>query len=227
MNWSSGKDASFALYKLLQDPNYSVNTLFTSINKKYQRVSMHGLSVDLLKAQAKSIGLPLEIIELSEHATMEEYNNLMNGKMDEFLNNGYSHSAFGDIFLEDLKEYRVKMLQQKGLTGVFPLWKKNTKDLLKEFLNLGFKTIVVCINGNKLPKEFCGRIIDLDFIEQLPENIDPCGENGEFHTFCFDGPIFEEPIRFNLGEKVYKSYPNPQNPKEEFGFWFQDIQLKS
>lgn len=229
-NWSSGKDSAFALYKTLKEDQYEVTTLLTSINKEYQRISMHGVHVSLLEQQAASLGIPLIKMELPKEPSMEEYKEIMNLTMSEIQARGVTHSIFGDIFLEDLRKYREEQLNAIGMQAVFPLWKQNTSNLIHEFLDLGFKTIVTCVNGNYLDKSFAGRIIDRDFIKDLPENVDPCGENGEFHTFTFDGPVFKNPISFEIGETIKKTYPKPKTyPEEEEGeyvFWFCDLILK-
>jgi len=229
-NWSSGKDSALALYKVLQEDQYEVTTLLTSINKEFQRISMHGVQMSLLGKQAKCLGFPLIKMELPKEPSMEEYRDLMNKTMAEIQAMGITQSIFGDIFLEDLRKYREDQLKTIGMKAVFPLWKKNTTDLIHEFLDLGFKTIVTCVNETYLDKSFAGRIIDKDFIRDLPKDIDPCGENGEFHTFTFDGPIFKEPVLFEIGETVKKTYPKPKaSPEDEDGsyiFWFCDLILK-
>lgn len=229
-NWSSGKDSALALYKTLKENKFEVTSLLTSINKEFQRISMHGVHVSLLEKQAESLGLPLIKMELPKEPSMEEYRNIMSKTMSEIRQNGVTHSIFGDIFLEDLKKYREDQLQSIGMKGVFPLWKIDTQNLIKEFLDLGFKTIVTCVNETYLDKSFAGRIIDEDFLKDLPKNVDPCGENGEFHTFCFDGSIFKNPIEFEIGEIVKKTYPKPKtdndNEEGEYVFWFCDLILK-
>ncbi|SHE43059.1 diphthine--ammonia ligase [Chryseobacterium sp. OV279] len=229
-NWSSGKDSALALYKTLQENRSEVITLLTSINKEFQRISMHGVHISLLEKQAESLGLPLIKMELPKEPSMEEYRELMNKTMSEIQAMGITQSVFGDIFLEDLRKYREDQLKSIGMEGVFPLWKQNTTDLIHEFLDLGFKTIVTCVNETYLDKSFAGRIIDRDFIRDLPKNVDPCGENGEFHTFTFDGPIFREPVQFEIGETVKKTYPkpkaNPDDQDEAYVFWFCDLILK-
>jgi uncharacterized protein (TIGR00290 family) len=238
-NWSSGKDSALALYKTLQNPEFEISCLLTSINQQHQRVSMHGVRVELLEQQAKSIGLPLEIMQIPEMPTMEVYETVMRETLAKLKDQGVTYSIFGDIFLEDLRKYREDKLAEIGFEGVFPLWKVPTLDLIQEFMSLGFKTIVVCVNERFLDKSFVGRIIDQDFINDLPENVDVCGENGEFHTFTFDGPIFSKPIDFEIGEVVYRKY---EKPKEEdssnaacdtsasdafdFGFWYCDLVAK-
>lgn len=238
-NWSSGKDSAFALYKILQQKEYRIEKLITNVNEDYQRVSMHGLHENLLEAQAKSIDIPLEKIYFPADVTMDLYNQKMKDKTTELKSLGLNHAVFGDVFLEDLKKYRDSKLKEVGITGVYPLWKQDTKTILKEFLKLGFKTITVCVNAKKLGKEFVGRVIDEDFINELPDSVDVCGENGEFHTFCFDGPIFKNPVEFEIGEKVLKSYTlnkdDSQNCHEDTSekvknydtsFWYCDLTLK-
>ncbi|MGH1519623.1 diphthine--ammonia ligase [Chryseobacterium sp. JK1] len=226
-NWSSGKDSALALYTLLKDDQYEVTTLLTSINQEFQRISMHGVHVSLLEQQASSISIPLVKMELPKEPSMEEYQKIMSTTMAEMQAQDITHSIFGDIFLEDLRQYREEQLNRIGMKAVFPLWKQNTSDLIHEFLSLGFKTIVTCVNGIYLDKSFAGRIIDQQFLDDLPENIDPCGENGEFHTFTFDGPIFKHPIQFEIGETVMKTYPKPKtetgDQDEDYIFWFCDL----
>lgn len=226
-NWSSGKDSALALYQTLQENRYEVAILLTSINQEFQRISMHGVSVSLLEKQAESLGIPLIKMELPKEPSMEEYRQMMSKTMTDVQAQGITHSIFGDIFLEDLRKYREDQLKAVGMEAVFPLWKRNTSQLIQEFLSLGFKTIVTCVNGSYLDKSFAGRIIDQKFIDDLPENVDPCGENGEFHTFTFDGPIFKKPVQFEIGETVKKTYPKPKtSPEEEDGeyiFWFSDL----
>jgi uncharacterized protein (TIGR00290 family) len=219
-NWSSGKDSALALHYLLQDSNYTVDRLFTSVNSHYNRVSMHGLRKELLQQQVNAIGINGKTIELPEQPTNAEYELLMKGKVKELLSEGYQCAAFGDIFLEDLKAYREKQLAPYSIKTVFPLWKKDTKELLTEFITLGFKAITVCVDGSKLDKSFVGRIIDKDFIADLPDTVDICGENGEFHTFCFDGPYFKLPVAFIKGEIILREYDTNGFKSQ---FWFCDL----
>ncbi|MFH6991273.1 diphthine--ammonia ligase [Flavobacterium sp. FlaQc-48] len=235
-NWSSGKDSALALYKTLQNPDFKIEYLLTSVNQQFQRISMHGVRVALLEAQAKSIGLPLKIMQIPEMPTMEVYEDVMTETLTELKNEGITQAVFGDIFLEDLRKYREAQLDKIGFEAVFPLWKIPTQDLIQEFIALGFKTIVVCVNERYLDKSFVGRIIDQDFINDLPENVDVCGENGEFHTFTFDGPVFSKPIQFEIGEIVYRKYEKPKAENStntacdtnagdafDFGFWYCDL----
>lgn len=237
-NWSSGKDSALALYKILQNPDFKIECLLTSVNQQFQRISMHGVRVELLEAQAKSIGLPLKILQIPEMPTMEVYEDVMTKTLTELKEDGITHSVFGDIFLEDLRKYREDQLAKLGFEGVFPIWKIPTHDLIQEFISLGFKTIVVCVNERYLDKSFVGRVIDQNFINDLPENVDVCGENGEFHTFTFDGPIFSEPINFEIGEIVYRKYEKPKTEDSsntacdtnstdafDYGFWYCDLKM--
>nr|WP_236011186.1 adenine nucleotide alpha hydrolase [Olleya sediminilitoris] len=230
-NWSTGKDSALALYYLLNDNNYSVNQLVTTINSHYNRVTMHGLRQELLVAQTQALNIKASFIQLPEQPSMEVYNQIMQDSVTSLKNQGFTHSAFGDIFLEDLKAYRTNQLATLDVEAVFPLWKKDTKQLLTQFLKLGFKTIVVCANSKYFDQDFVGTIIDENFIDNLPEGVDPCGENGEFHTFCFDGPIFKNPIPFTIGEKVYREYKAPKtddndvckSDAETYGVWYCDL----
>lgn len=227
-NWSSGKDASLAFYHLQKDPKFHIDKLITSINAYHDRVSMHGLRRELLEKQVQEIGIPLDLIELPEQPTIEVYNKLLTHAVKNLQSGGYTHCGFGDIFLEDLRTYREEQLKPYDITCSFPLWQRNTKELIKEFLDLGFRAITVCIKSELLDVSFLGREIDESFINDLPSNVDPCGENGEFHTFCFDGPIFSNPIKFEIGEKIYREYKNPKQKNKlesngKMGFWFCDL----
>lgn len=231
-NWSGGKDSTLALYHILKSKNYSVEKLLTNINSQYRRISMHGVREELLEQQAAALGIPLQKLVLPDQPSMKDYEERMMKTMNQLLQEKFTHSVFGDIFLEDLKIYRETQLAKIGITGVFPLWKKDTTVLIHEFIDLGFKTIVVCVNEKYLNKSFCGRIIDESFIADLPENVDVCGENGEFHTFVFDGPLFRTPVAFTKGEIIRKKYaaPKEQNDNcfqpatfEDYGFYFCDL----
>lgn len=222
----------------MQSKEFHIETLLTSINTANQRISMHGVRLQLLERQAKMIGLPLTLLKLPEMPDMESYENNMRATMQDLKDRGVSHSIFGDIFLEDLRKYREEKLAAIGLKATFPLWKFPTDLLIREFIDLGFKTIVTCVNDQYLDRSFCGRIIDHEFLNDLPWNVDPCGENGEFHTFVFEGPIFQAPIAIAKGEMVYKKYAPERevsdknsnsdegqtaaNPFDN-GFWYCDI----
>lgn len=189
---------------------------------------MHGLRNELLQAQTNAIGIKSSFIELPEMPDMATYETIMYKTISRLKNDGFTHTAFGDIFLEDLRTYRENQLVKQGFKAVFPIWKRNTKELLNEFLDLGFKTIVVCANSKYFNKDFVGTVINKDFIKNLPKGVDPCGENGEFHTFCFDGPIFKNPINFEMGNKVYREYTNPKTnnsdcESDNYGVWYCDL----
>lgn len=216
MNWSGGKDSSLCLHRVLRDKQYNVDCLLTNVNAFHDRISMHGVRRDLLTAQAASIGLPLQTIELSEQPGMQEYEQKTAEKLVELKNSGCTHALFGDIFLEDLKRYREEQLQSLEIRCVFPLWKIPTPQLMEEFIRSGFKAIIVCVNEKWLDKSFCGRLIDESFLHDLPEGVDPCGENGEYHSFVFDGPIFRSPVLFKKGEIVYRQY-------KDANFYFCDL----
>lgn len=224
-NWSSGKDSALALYYLLRGGQYQVSKLLTTVNSHYNRVSMHGLSVDVLKAQAKSIGIELDLLKVPKNPSMEEYNQLMTQKVTELKKEGFTYCVFGDIFLQDLRKYREEQLLPTSMAPVFPIWNRNTTELIQEFLDLGFRTIIVCINNNLLDKSFLGAEITPELIERLPVNVDPCGENGEFHTFCFAGPIFKKPLHIKLGEKVFKTYDAPSGNVDHIKFGFCEVLL--
>jgi uncharacterized protein (TIGR00290 family) len=233
-NWSGGKDSALALYYARQHPEYNIERLVTSVNAEYNRISMHGVRVELLEQQAVELGLPLLQLRLKEQPTMDEYNEAMGMMMTGLRAEGFTHSVFGDIFLEDLRRYRENKLSEAGFTGVFPLWKRNTADLIREFIDLGFKTITTCVNAEVLDKSFVGRCIDDDFLRELPAAVGPCGENGEFHTFVFDGPIFKNAIPIHVGETVFRQYHSPHTSGDQtsaavpseidsMGFWFCDV----
>ena len=218
------------------DDQIQISGLLTTINEGYDRVSMHGIRRTLLHKQAESIGLPLFEVLLPEVPTMESYELALKVQLDQRITAGDTVSIFGDIFLDDLRKYREDKLSEMGLKAHFPLWKRDTKELAIELIELGFKAIVVCVNEAYIDESYLGRVIDRDFLDSLPENMDPCGENGEFHTFVFDGPIFKEPITFELGEKVYRTYQvatKKEDDNEAYdcasdieivtGFWYLDL----
>lgn len=223
-NWSGGKDSAFALYKILNDNIYQVEGLVTTISYQYKRISMHGVREALLDQQAESIGIPLEKLWLPDVVPMEVYEEIMTRKMEEVKAREIHHAIFGDIFLEDLKKWREEQLARVEMKGVFPLWRKNSLKLVNDFIDLGFKTIVVSVDTKYLDESFAGQVIDREFLKSLPPHVDPCGENGEFHTFVFDGPIFQKPVEFQKGEKLYKEYPaHDGKDGKQNGFWYCDL----
>ncbi len=223
--WSGGKDSALALYKVLQDETVDVVALLTTLNEHYKRVSMHGVREDLLEAQAASIGLPLIKMYVNE-GTNSEYESRMEEVLLEYKSKGITKIIFGDIFLEDLRAYRENNLKKLDLVAEFPLWKRNTSELINEFFDLNFKTITCCVNDAFLDEESVGVELNEKFIALLSANIDPCGENGEFHTFCYEGPIFKKPIKFSIGEKVYKPLDIVVEGSKTKGFWFCELLKK-
>jgi uncharacterized protein (TIGR00290 family) len=244
--WSGGKDSALALYEVLQDKTYEVKYLLTTLNENFRRISMHGVREELLEKQAQAIGIPLMKMYVKEGSN-DEYERNMEAFLLRAKAEGINHVIFGDIFLEDLRAYREKNMEKVGMKAVFPLWKRNTKDLIEHFLSLHFQTVTCCVNDAYLGEDKVGTAIDAAFVHSLPANVDPCGENGEFHSFCFAGPIFKEEIPFQLGEKVYKPLElkkadsvcpsekqkqkqnESENENEEMtrpvtkGFWFCDL----
>lgn len=227
LNWSSGKDAAYALYQLQHTNDVKVIRLMTSVNEHFGRVSLHGIREEVLQRQADCLGLPLDVVYLNEKLNLQEYETIITTRLKEYNKIGIKDSVYGDILLEDLKMFRETQLARLGINGVFPLWNRNTTELIHEMVDSGLKTIVVCVNEQYLDKSFVGRTIDKQFIVDLPEGVDPCGENGEFHTFVYDGPMFHKPVPFELGEMVYKTYDAPTQCNQteilHYGFWFLDI----
>lgn len=232
--WSGGKDSALALNRLLQDDRYEIVSLLTTCNEHFQRVSMHGVRLELLDAQARAIGLPLEKIFVSQRSSNEEYQQKMSACLLTHKARGVTACAFGDIFLEDLKKWRDDNLAKVGLRGLYPIWKIDSRELIREFFALKFGTVICCANDAYLDEYAVGRNIDEEFIRSLPANVDPCGENGEFHSFAFAGPVFNQPVRFSVGEKIYRpvevthpsdsSYVCPSTgPRQTKGFWFCDL----
>ncbi len=204
VSWSGGKDSAMSLYEIQKDRRYEVSALLTTVTQGYDRISMHGVRNELLEQQASSIGFPLEKVFISKESSNEEYEFKMRELLERYLSMGISSVVFGDIFLEDLRRYREDNLARLKMTGIFPIWKKDTARLAKKFINLGFKTIITCIDSKVLDKKFAGRMFDERFLSEIPRGIDPCGENGEFHSFVFDGPIFKRGVNFKKGEIVLR-----------------------
>lgn len=201
---SSGKDSILALYEIKKNVEYEITALLTTITEDYNRISMHGVREALLKMQAKSLNLPLEMVFISKGANNEEYDGKMKSSLEKYQKEGVEWVVFGDINLEDVRKYRETNLAKIEMKGLFPLWLKDTTELAHKFIDLGFKAIITCVDTEQLDGKFVGREYDWDFLAELPKKVDPCGENGEFHSFVYDGPIFEYPIRFEIGEKVLR-----------------------
>lgn len=202
--WSGGKDSSLALYELKRKGGYEISSLLTTVTAGYERISMHGVRITLLERQAASLGLWLEKIYITKNSSNQEYESKMRERLLGYRDRGISSAAFGDIFLEDLKKYREDCLAKIGMKAVFPIWRRDTKELANAFIDLGFKAIITCIDSHVLDKKFVGMDFDRRFLSELPSGADPCGENGEFHSFVYDGPIFQERISFKRGEIVLR-----------------------
>ena len=204
MSWSSGKDSAWALYKLQQNPEIDLAGLFCTVNKEFGRVAMHGVRVELIQKQAKSIGLPLEIIEIPYPCSNAEYEKIMDRFVERAKDDNIEYFVFGDLFLEDVRNYREEKLNGSGIKPVFPVWGIPTDRLAREMIGGGLRALITCIDPKKTPKEFIGREFDEELLDSLPETIDPCGENGEFHSFVFDGPMFKEQIEIFPGQIVHR-----------------------
>ena len=211
--WSGGKDSAIAFMELSRDPRYKIVSLLTTITEGYERISMHGVRVSLLEKQAKSLDLPLIKVTIPRGSSNEQYESAMRKAMVDVQADGITAVAFGDLFLEDIRQYREEKLSQVGMKAIFPLWNRDTRELANSFLNAGFKAILVCVDSESLDRSFAGRAFDESLLSDLPPNVDPCGENGEFHTFVYAGPIFNHPILIRLGDIVLR----------ENRFWYCDL----
>ena len=213
VSWSSGKDSAWMLHMLKQRHPAEVAGLLTTTNEVFDRVAMHAVRRDLLQAQADAAGLPLHVVPLPWPCSNEEYEKRIGAAVAGFVDDGFTHVAFGDLFLEDVRRYREDRLAGSGLEPLFPLWKsKSTADLAEEMIAGGLRARLTCIDPRKLDRGFAGRTFDRSLIADLPVGADPCGENGEFHSFAFAGPMFNHPIAVRLGEVV-----------ERDGFVFADL----
>jgi uncharacterized protein (TIGR00290 family) len=200
--WSGGKDSAMALHTLLQCPGVRIVSLLTTVTQSYDRISMHGVRRELLVHQAESIGLPLHEVRIPPQCVNAVYEARMEEALRVHYDAGVRTVAFGDIFLEDLRGYREKNLARIGMTALFPIWKRDTRELIQSFHAAKFRAIAACVDPKVLAPSFAGRELDTSFFRDLPAAVDPCGENGEFHTFVFDGPIFRNPIPVRAGEIV-------------------------
>ena len=200
--WSGGKDSAMALKALLLREDVNVCAMLTTVTEGYERISMHGVRRELLQLQAKAVGLPLDEIDIPPQCVNSIYESRMEEVLGAYHENGVRRVAFGDIYLEDLRAYREKNLARIGMSALFPIWKRETRDLADEFCRDGFRAFAVCVDGKILDPSFAGRQLNQTFFRDLPPGVDPCGENGEFHTFVFDGPIFRQPVLCAKGEII-------------------------
>ncbi len=203
LSWSGGKDSALALYELLRSDRYEVVSLLATVAKQYERISHHGVRTELLEQQAAALGVRLHKLYLPSYVcTNTDYEAAMKKVMLDYKDAGVLTVAFGDIFLQDLREYRERNLAKVDMKAIFPIWRRDTTELVHAFIDLGFKARLCCVDGKKLGEGFAGRAIDADLIRDLPEGVDPCGENGEFHSYVYDGPIFNRPVGVTVGEVV-------------------------
>jgi uncharacterized protein (TIGR00290 family) len=207
MSWSGGKDSAIALDQLLKAGDYEVVSLMTTVSEEYRRISHHGVREALLEEQAQVIGIPLKKVYLpsgeSGGCTNDVYEEIMSRVMNSYKSRGVQTVGFGDLFLEDLRAWREANLAKAGMRGVFPIWKRDTTKVAHDVIRLGYKAYLSCVE-RKVGSGFAGRLFDEEFLRALPVGIDPCGENGEFHSFVFDGPIFNKPVSLRLGEIVVR-----------------------
>jgi uncharacterized protein (TIGR00290 family) len=213
LSWSGGKDSAMALHALQSSPDFEPAGLLTTVTEGYDRISIHGVRRELLERQAESIGLPLHPVLVPKDCTNEIYEDRLATALRAIQAQGIHHIAFGDLFLEDIRAYREKQLSALGLEPVFPVWGRDTTELARELIHLGFQATLVCVDTDLLDPVFAGRPFDASLLRDLPADIDPCGENGEFHTFVHAGPIFRQPVAFKLGRL-----------EDRGRFWYRDLE---
>jgi uncharacterized protein (TIGR00290 family) len=212
LSWSSGKDGAWALHLLRRRPDVEVAGLLTTLNAEFDRVAMHAVRSELLRRQSEAVGLPLHVVPLPWPCPNERYEALMREFIEGAVRDGIEGMAFGDLFLEEIRAYREEKLRGTGVEPLFPLWELPTDALAREMISGGVRAVVTCVDPRQLPPEFAGREYDEAFLADLPPTVDPCGERGEFHTFCYDGPAFRHPVGVAVGETV-----------ERDGFVFTDL----
>jgi len=214
ISWSSGKDSAWLVHVLRSRGDIEIGALMTTINEPAQRVAMHAVRVELLEAQAASLGLPLWKIPIPSPCPNEAYEQAMAAAVARAVAEGFTHVAFGDLFLEDVRRYREQHLTGTGLTPIFPIWKLPTDALARDMIAAGLRARLTCVDPKQLSASFAGREFDAALVNDLPDGIDPCGERGEFHTFAYDGPMFRHPVSLQSGEIVHRD-----------GFVFADLLL--
>jgi uncharacterized protein (TIGR00290 family) len=212
VSWSSGKDSAWLLHKLKQNPGIEIGGLLTTMNEAFDRVAMHAVRRSLLEAQSWAAGVPLRTVALPWPCSNAEYEARMRTAVEQALGEGFTHVAFGDLFLEDVRRYREEKLTGTGLTPIFPLWGIPTPDLAEEMVDGGLRAILTCVNPTRLDRSFAGRQFDRALLRDLPSDVDPCGERGEFHSFAYGGPMFSEPVAATAGDIVDRD-----------GFVFADV----
>lgn len=214
--WSSGKDSAWCLQRLRDNGEYEVTALVTSINAVAQRVAMHGVRLELLQAQARALGLPLHLLELPYPCSNQDYQTAVAQLLDQAEADGVHAMAFGDLFLEDVREYRCQLFAGRSIEVLFPLWGEDTRQLAQTMIGAGLRAQISCLDPRQLPQNLAGAAFDQDFLAALPATADPCGENGEFHSFAWDGPMFSQPIPVQVGENLLRD-----------GFLFTDLLIKN
>ncbi len=212
LSWSSGKDSAWALHRMRENPGIALDGLFCTINQEFDRVAMHAVRVALLQQQADSVGLPIQLIPLPHPCSNADYARIMGEFVSREKDRGIECFAFGDLFLEDIREYRENALSGTGISAIFPIWGSDTRVLSAAMLEGGLRAQISCVDPKQLAPEFSGREYDADFLKDLPPGVDPCGENGEFHSFAFDGPMFGHKINIEVGETTTRD-----------GFVFTDL----
>ncbi|MFD2638059.1 Dph6-related ATP pyrophosphatase [Piscibacillus salipiscarius] len=215
LSFSGGKDSVLALHRLINNPNYEVSNLLITMSEDYNRSSIHGIRNELIEAQIEALNLPAKKVFLPDPCPNEVYEKAMSDVMNEAIQDGVTHVAFGDINLKDIRDYREKQLEGLPVDVLFPLWDEPTSGLIEEFIQLGYKTAITTLDPNKVPKAFLGRVIDKSLLNELPKDVDPCGENGEFHTFTYDGPLFKQKVDLKLTDKIVKGTY----------YWYRDFVL--
>lgn len=205
LSWSGGKDSAMAAYQLLASQKYEIAALLTTVTEDFDRISMHGVRRELLERQAQSMAIPLHKVMIPKECSNEIYEGRMNEACEHFKARGIAKIAFGDLFLEDIKQYRDERLARAGMSGLYPIWKRDTDELVRTFIGLGFKAKLVCVDTQAIDASFAGREIDASLLEDLPHGVDPCGERGEYHSFVYAGPIFKKSIDCETGETTLRS----------------------
>ena len=212
VGWSGGKDSSLALHAALRDPAIRIHSLLTTVTEPYERISMHGVRVELLEEQAAALGYPLKQVRIPAQCSNADYERAMESALLAFREEGVRRCIFGDLFLEDIRDYRNANLAKVSMQAIYPVWGLETAQLARDFVEQGFRAVLVCVDPKQLDARFCGREFDHALLDDLPSGVDPCGENGEFHTFVYNGPIFDTPVQVRTGDIV-----------ERDGFWFCDL----
>jgi len=237
LSWSGGKDAALCLHRARSTQRVSIEALITTASERFGRSSQHGVRMELVERQAQHLALPLHTVWLPSTPTMEAYGERMREALVPLVDRGLETAVFGDIFLDDIRAYREEQLTEIGMVGQFPLWHESTDALARTFLDMGFQAVVVCVSDEHLGREFVGRPFDRAFLQALPDSVDPCGENGAFHTFVYDGPPFSEPVPIERGNVVRRTYdapdgangspcPSQTQKRATPGFWFCDLRLE-